>query len=99
PALHNATLAAARLVAFRARLLLARDNGFVPADLDDDVAVLEALDRGVLHLAHALAELGVDVFALGLAHLLEDDLLGRLRRDPAEDFGRLRELHLVAELD
>ena len=49
--------------------------------------------------ADALVELGEDVLALGLAHLLEDDLLGRLRRDAAEHFGRLRELDLVAELD
>ena len=47
----------------------------------------------------ALVVLGEDVLALGLAHLLEDHLLGGLRGDAAEHFGRLRELHLVAELD
>ena len=44
--------------------------------------------------ADPLAELGVDVLALGLADLLEDDLLGRLRGDAAEILGRARELDL-----
>ena len=38
--------------------------------------------------------LGVDVVAFRLAHLLEDDLLGGLRRDAPEHVGRLRELDL-----
>ena len=42
--------------------------------------------------ADALAVLGVDVLALGLADLLEDDLLGGLRGDAAEILGRPREL-------
>ena len=45
-------------------------------------------------LADALAVLRVDVLALGLADLLEDHLLGRLRRDAAEVLGRTRELDL-----
>ena len=98
-ALDDRADAIVRVVALGARLLLPRDDRFVASHLDDDIAVLEALDRGVDDFAHALAELGVDVFAFGLAHLLEDDLLGRLRRDPSEHFGRLREFHLVAELD
>ena len=36
----------------------------------------------------ALAVFGVDVLALGLADLLEDDLLGGLRGDAAEILGR-----------
>ena len=51
------------------------------------------------HFADALVVLGEDVLALGLAHLLEDHLLGGLRGDAAEHLGRLGELHLVAELD
>ena len=50
-------------------------------------------------LADALVVFGEDVLALGFADLLEDHLLGRLRGDAAEHLGRLRELHLVAELD
>ena len=37
---------------------------------------------------------GVHVVALRLAHLLEDDLLGGLRRDAAENVGRLGKLDL-----
>ena len=44
--------------------------------------------------ADALAVLGVDVVALGLADLLEDHLLGGLRGDAAEVLGRARELDL-----
>ena len=36
-----------------------------------------------MHFADALVELGEDVLALGLAHLLEDHLLGGLRGDAA----------------
>ena len=74
-------------------------NGLVAADFDDDVAVLEALDRRVVHLADALAELGEHVLPFGLADLLEDHLLGGLCGDSPKDLGRLRKLHLVAELD
>ena len=91
--------AVARRVALGARLFLARQHRLDAADLEDDVAVLEALDRAVHDVADALVVLGEDVLALGLADLLEDDLLGGLRRDAAEHLGRLRELHLVAELD
>jgi hypothetical protein len=38
--------------------------------------------------------LTVLLITLGLAHLLEDDLLGRLRRDPPQHVGALRELDL-----
>ena len=91
--------AVAGRVALGARLFLARQHRFDAADLEDDVAVLEPLDRAVDDLADALVVLGEDVLALGLADLLEDHLLGGLRGDAAEHFGRLRELHLVAELD
>ena len=62
------------------------------SELDDDVAVLEPLHHAADDFADALAVLGVDVFALGFADLLEDDLLGRLRGDAAEILGRPREL-------
>ena len=65
-------------------------------DFRDDVAAFEALDGGVDDFADALAELGMDLLALGLADALGDDLLGRLRRDPAELLGFLRKLDLHA---
>ena len=79
-------------VVLRARLFLARNLALDAADFRDDVAALEALDRGVHDFADALAELAVNLLALGFAHALGDDLLGRLRRDAAELLGFLREL-------
>src|SRR5262249_27168313 len=53
-------------------------------DLDDEVATLEATHGTGDELALAVLELVVDVVALGLAHALDDHLLGRLRRDAPE---------------
>ena len=69
------------------------------ADFDDDVALLEPLDDAVHDFADALVVFGEDDLALGLAHLLEDHLLGGLRGDAAEDVGALRELDLIADFD
>ena len=79
-------------VVLRARLFLARQLRLDAAELHDDVAVLEALDHAVDDFADALAVLGVDVLALGLADLLEDHLLGGLRGDAAEVLLSAREL-------
>ncbi len=98
-ALDHRPDAVGRRVAFGARLFLARQHRLDAADLEDDVAVLEPLDRAVDHVADPLVVLGEDVLALGLADLLEDHLLGGLGGDAPEHLGRLRELHLVAELD
>src|SRR5262249_25519406 len=88
---HRAHAVADRVV-FRARLFLARDLGLDTADFRDDVAALEALDHRVDDLANPLAELAVDLLALGLADPLRDHLLGRLRRDAAELLGLFRKL-------
>ena len=79
-------------VVLRARLLLARQLRFDAPELDDDVAVLEPLDHAADDFANALAVFGVDVLALGLANLLEDDLLGGLRGNAAKVLGRTWEL-------
>ena len=81
-------------VVLGARLFLARELRFDPAELDDDVAVLEPLHHAADHFADALAVLGVDVLALSLPDLLKDHLLGRLGGDAAQIFGRARELDL-----
>src|SRR5207249_1097133 len=89
----------ARRIAFGARLLLARQHRLDAPDLEDDVAVLEALDRAAHHLADPLVVFGEDVFALSFADLLEDHLLGRLCGDAPQDLGRFREFHFIPELD
>lgn len=73
---------------------LARDH-FVPAhdalaaaQIHDDVAVLDPLHDAVEDLADAVLVLVELAGALGVAHLLDDDLLGRLGGDAAEIEGR-----------
>ena len=67
----------------RQRLVAAHD-GLGAAEIDDHVAVLDALDDAVDDLADAVLVFVVLALALGLAHLLHDHLLGVLRRDAAE---------------
>ena len=58
-------------------------DAFARADIDDDVAVILALDATVDDGAGAILEFLELPITLGLADLLQDHLLGRLRRDPA----------------
>ena len=81
-------------VVLRARLFPPREQRLHAIGIDDDVAVLETLDGAVDHLADPVGVEGVDVVALRLADLLEDDLFRRLGRDAAQYVGRLGELDL-----
>ena len=56
----------------------------VVTEVDDDAVTSDLLHRTGNDLADAVAIGLNDLSALGLAHLLHDDLLGSLRRDPAE---------------
>jgi hypothetical protein len=67
----------------RDRLVAAHD-AFATAQVDDDVAVFDALDAAVDDLADAILELFVLTLALGLADLMGDDLAGHLGLDAAE---------------
>ena len=78
--------------------LVAAHDALAAAEIDDDVAVLDALDLAVDDLADAVLELLVLAVALGLAHLLDDDLLGRLGGDAAEIHRRQRLGDEVADL-
>ena len=78
--------------------LVAAHDALAAAEIDDDVAVFDALDHAVDDLADAVLELVVLAVALGLAHLLHDDLLGRLRGDAAEFHRRQRLGDEVADL-
>src|SRR5439155_22377934 len=69
-----------------------------PAEIDDDIAELNPLDEAVDDLADAVLELAVLALALGVAHLLHDDLLGGLRRYPAEINRRQRIGDEIADL-
>ena len=69
------------------RRLLGRgeDRLDVLADVEDDRPRLDPVDRAGDQLALAARELVEDLVALDLADALEDDLLGGLGADPAED--------------
>ena len=69
------------------------------ADVEDDRPRLDAVDRARDELALAACELVEDLVALDLADALEDDLLGGLRADAAEDVAiELLGLDHVADL-
>ena len=69
---------------FARDLLVAADDALGAAEVDDDVAELDALDDAGDDLAGAVLELLILALALGVADLLEDDLLGGLGGDAAE---------------
>ena len=94
---EDAAHALALRVPLGARLVLARDHGLGPAEVDDHVAPLEPLDRARDELPELREVLVVDVVALGLADLLVKDLLRALGGDAPEALGRTIEADLVAE--
>src|SRR6185312_684768 len=53
------------------------------AEIDDDAAIFDAFDDAVDDVADAILEFLILPVALGLAHLLHDHLLGRLRSNAA----------------
>src|SRR5205085_3608852 len=65
-------------------LLIATDDAFGAAEVDDNVTELDALDDAGDDLGDPILELFILTLALGIADLLEDDLLGGLGGDPAE---------------
>src|SRR3546814_7947959 len=67
----------------RQQLVAAHDR-LGAAEIDGDIAVFDALDQAVDDLADAILVFVVLPLALGLAHLLHDDLLGGLSGDAAE---------------
>ena len=71
----------------------------VLADVEDDRARFDTVDRAGHELTLAARELVEDLVALDLADALEHDLLGRLGADAAEDVAiELLGLHQVADL-
>ena len=63
---------------------VAANDALGPAEVDDHVAELDALHDAGDDLVGAVLELLVLALALGVADLLEDDLLGGLCGDAAE---------------
>ena len=73
----------ARLIVLPADPLLAREDPLGPAEVDDHVAAFDPLHGSVDQLARPVLVLAEDDLTLGLANLLDDDLLGRLGLDAA----------------
>src|SRR6185295_1114850 len=92
--------AIARVVALPGNLLAVGQDRLGLADLQDDVALLDAVDHPAEDLAFLAGELRVDPLALGVPHLLEDHLLGGLGGDAAQILERLvlQELELHVQL-
>src|SRR5690606_6854511 len=57
---------------------VAADDAFTAAEIDNHVTVFDPLHGAVDDFANAILELVILAVALGLAHLLDDDLLCRL---------------------
>ena len=91
--------AVADAVAFAPDLLVPAQNGLAaPVQVNDDIAILLALDHTVQDLALAVLEFLELAVTLGFAHLLQDHLLGGLRGDPAQINGGNLVNHLIADL-
>src|SRR5690606_2990977 len=77
---------------------VAADDGFAATEVDDDIAVFDALDGAVDDFADAVEIFVIHALALGIAHLLHDDLLGGLGGNAAEFHGRQRLGEEIAHL-
>ena len=86
---HEGADAIARVVALAGNLLALGQDRLGLADLEDHVALLDAVDHAAEDLPLLAGELRVDALPLGVTHLLEDHLLGGLRGDAPEILRRL----------
>ena len=76
-----------------------RQQRFSTTQLDNAVAAFHPFDHAGYHFALALGKLLYDLLALGLAHLLHDNLFRSLRRNTTE-FDRFQRLFdIAADLD
>ena len=82
--------ALAQTIGLARQQLVAAHHPFGAAEIDRDVAVLDALDQAAHDLADAVLVLLVLALAFGLSHLLDDHLLCGLGRDAAEVDGGQR---------
>src|SRR5262249_2348667 len=80
-------------------LLARRQHALRPVQLDVDVAAVDLLHGPAHHLAHPVVVILVDALALGLAHALDEHLLRRRDRVPAEVLERKLLDQLLADLD
>ena len=79
-------------------LLLARQDGFSTAQVDDPAALVAPLHNTGDNLAHAILEFLIDDFLLGVAHALNNHLLGGLGGNAPQVFHLDAETHFVVQL-
>src|SRR5207248_6424089 len=93
---HEGLHPVAGAVRLARRLLADRQHGLGAAEVDDDVPALEPQRDAADDFALAVLVIVEDVLALRITRALDDDLLGGLRRDPAEALPVRLELQDVA---
>ena len=90
--------AIALAIALVRNLLLLGQDRLGAAEVDDHVLALEALDDSRDDFLLAILELVENLLSLGVADMLDEILLGRLRRDPAHRRGVELDQNFVADL-
>ncbi len=91
--------AVAAFVPFAGDLFFLGQKGLGAAEVDDPAGAVPTLDDAADDLALSVLVFLVDDFLLGVAHALDDHLLGGLGRDAAQILDFELEPHLVVELD
>ena len=86
-ALDHAAYTVADAEILGARLLLLRQARLGLADINDQIGPFHSLDTAIHQIPDAVGELGINRFAFSFADLLQDHLLGGLRRYSAESIG------------
>ncbi len=89
--------AIALAIALVGDLLLLGQDRLGAAEIDDHVLALEALHDSRNDFLLAILELVEHLFALGVANMLDEILLGRLRRDPPHRGGVELDQNFVAD--
>ena len=90
--------AIARAEHFARDQIIAPHNRFRASQIEHHIAIFDALDEAVNHLADAVFEFFILLFALGFADALHNHLLGRLRGDTAKFDRRQFVNNLVTDL-
>ncbi len=91
--------AVAALVVLAGDLLFLGKQSLGAAQVDHPAALVAALHDAADNFAHAVLVFVVDDFLLGVAHTLDDDLLGGLGGDTAQILDLEAKAHFIVELD
>ena len=84
--------------AFARQQLVAAQHRLGAAEVDHDIAEFDTLNEPVDDLSDSILELEELPLTLGVSHLLDDNLLGRLCRDPTKIDRRQRVGNKVTDL-